>query len=131
MNNPARMKVLVRDVTAGSMPGSRAARMTVGALALAGWWTAVLDSTTPANWSTCRSAQPNEMGPPQSWATGMIGPVLPGPVRPSASVSESRSSTRWASGRTVPVRSENPMSRWSIAITRQPSGGWATSRRHR
>ena len=37
--------------------------------------------------------------PPQSWATVTTGPVRPGPVMPSASVSRPRSSTRCASTR--------------------------------
>ena len=46
------MNIRVREVIVGSTPGSRAARITVGAVASSGWCTAVLDSTTPASRST-------------------------------------------------------------------------------
>jgi hypothetical protein len=74
----------------------------------------------PATWSRCSSAHPSAIGPPQSWASSTTGPSSP-----SASVSRPRSSIRRASRRSVPVRSEYPMSRWSTATTRQPAGGSA------
>ena len=90
----ARTKVGVADAAdvphAGQVrpAGSAAGRGRAGRLA-----TAVLPSTTPRSRSRWASAQPSEMGPPQSWPT-----VTTGPVTPSASVSVPRSATRCASG---------------------------------
>ena len=126
MASAPRKKVGVVTHAVRSTPGVRASRISDGAAAPAGWWTAVLASTIPATCSRCASAQPSETGPPQSCAT-----VTTGPVSASASVSRPRSSMRRASPRTVPVRSEKPMSSWSTATTRQPAGGAASSRRHR
>ncbi len=96
----ARTKVGVATQTAWRTPSVRAIRMSDGAAAFEGWWTAVLVSTTAASCSRCASAQPKDTGPPQSWAR-----VTTGPVMPSASVRLPRSSTRSASVR-GPVRSE-------------------------
>ena len=120
------MNAGVRTVTFCSIGFDRASRMRPGAGEPSGWCTAVFISTTPVSCGTCRSAQPSEIGPPQSWATVTTGPVIP-----ISSVSSHRSSTRVASRRTRPLRSEKPISSWSTAITRTPWGARATRLRNR
>jgi len=96
-----RTKPGVRPVRVRSTGRSRASRMSVGAGARGGWWTAVLVRTIPRSCGRWRNAQPSEMGPPQSWAT-----VTTGPSTSIAAVSASRSSMRSARRRTPDVRSE-------------------------
>ena len=111
------MKPVVDTATVSRTPLRRTARINDGALAPSGWWTAVFMRTIPASWARCRAAQPIDIGPPQSWAT-----VTTGPSRSRASVRAPRSAIRVRRRRTVPVRSEKPMSSWSTATTRTPGG---------
>ena len=92
----ARTNVGVRTHTVSRSSGERASRIRAGAAASAGWCTPVFVSTMPRSWARCASAQPSEIGPPQSCAT-----VTTGPSMPSASVRSPRSATRWASVRAL------------------------------
>ncbi|CAB4992696.1 unannotated protein [freshwater metagenome] len=121
-----RTKMSVQLVFNRSSGRQRATRMIDGAGDPAGWWTAVLRSTTPRRSSRWRRAHPSEIGPPQSCAT-----VTTGPVMPSSAVSAHRSSTRSARRLGTPVRSEKPISSWSTAITRIDRGAPARSERQR
>ena len=106
--------------------GVRASRMSDGAAASAGWWTAVLARTTARTRSRWASAQPSEITPPQSCPA-----VTTGPVTSSASTTAVRSPIRCARVRARSGRSEKPMPSWSTATTRHPSGASARNRRHR
>jgi hypothetical protein len=121
-----RTKVGVAAQTVRRNAAVRARRMSDGTAESAGWCTAVLASTTARNRSRCRSAQPSEIGPPQSCPTDTTGPVTP-----NASVTVVRSATRWARVRGPSGRSEYPMPSWSTAITRHPAGASVRKRRHR
>ena len=96
-----RTKMGVWTVLRRSSGDDRASRMIDGDGEPSGWWTAVFSRTIPRSCSRWASAQPREIGPPQSCAT-----VTTGPSMPSAAEAPPRSATRSPSRWTVCVRSE-------------------------